>query len=116
MTSKDKAIKIANILDTKKGEDISLLDLTSVSDLADYFVICTAMSKNHVKALIDEVEFELEKIDIKPNTKSYKADDWQVIDYFDVFVHVFTEESRAKYDLEDVWKKAKKIKIGDDNE
>ncbi|MDO5014326.1 MAG: ribosome silencing factor [Clostridia bacterium] len=116
MTSKEKALKIADILGEKKGEEVVLLNLEGLSDLTNYFVVCTAMSNNHVKALIDEVEYEMEKINIIANTKSYKADDWQIIDYFDVIVHVFTASSREKYDLEGVWKNAEFIRAGEDNE
>ena len=81
--------------------------------LADYFVIATGTSSTHVKALADEVEFQLkERHSIATeHTEGYRSNSWILLDYGNVIVHVFTEESRAFYDLDRLWQDGETVDI-----
>ncbi len=104
MTSLEKAYKIKDILDSKKAVDINILHVQDKTVIADYFVIATGTNSTHVKALADEVEFELKKTDILPLSHEGKlSNSWVLIDYGDVIVHVFSKEARDFYELENLW-------------
>lgn len=99
----------------KKGEDISILemDITS-SAFTDYFVICTGKNPRQIQAIADEVELRLKREGTRANqVEGYQQADWILIDYVDFVVHVFSEASRKFYDLERLWKSAKKITLAD---
>lgn len=104
MTSLELAKAATKILDQKKAEDLSVIGIKDISVLADYFVLATGTSSTHVKALADEVEFQLEERGIQPGHKEgYRSNTWILLDYGGVVVHVFTGESRRFYDLDRLW-------------
>ncbi|MBQ1895054.1 MAG: ribosome silencing factor [Clostridiales bacterium] len=105
MDSKEFADKIVEILDSKKGIDIEVLDVADKTTLADYFVICSGNSTTQIKALADEVEFVIKNdLGIYPDhIEGRSGDRWVLIDYKDVVVHVFHPEERANYNLEQLW-------------
>lgn len=90
----------------KKGQDIVVLNLTSVKNsIADYFVICTGSSDTHVDALADSVEKEISII-AKQNLwhrEGKQNKEWILLDYIDVVIHIFKKEIRDFYALEDMW-------------
>ncbi|MEM6915326.1 MAG: ribosome silencing factor [Verrucomicrobiota bacterium] len=96
-----------------QAEDIIVLDLRGISSLADFFVICTATSLPHLKAVNREIRGKTEdSIGEKPRSSEGDADSmWLVIDYVDVVVHVFHEEKRNLYALEDLWSDAPRIEL-----
>ena len=101
---KELALKIARLLDTKKALDLSLLEVTGVTEIADYFVICTGNSSTQVRAFSEEVEFKLKQEGILPlHIEGHQTKSWVVMDYGSVVVHVFDPEARAYYDLERLW-------------
>ncbi|MCH4153283.1 MAG: ribosome silencing factor [Saccharofermentans sp.] len=105
MESKDLAEKIVEILESKKGIDIEIVDVTGKTTLADYFVIASGNSTTQIKALADEVEFILKK-DLNlyaDHVEGRSGDRWILLDYKDVVVHVFHPEERANYSLEKLW-------------
>ena len=99
----------------KKGEDISILEMDkSSSAFTDYFVICTGKNPRQIQAIADEVELRLKKAGTSANqVEGYNRADWVLIDYVDFVVHVFSEASRRFYDLERLWKSAKKLTVAD---
>src|SRR3954469_12798582 len=99
----------------KKGEDISILEMDkSSSAFTDYFVICTGRNPRQVQAIADEVELRLKKAGNAANqVEGYNQADWILIDYVDFVVHVFSEASRKFYDLERLWKSARKLTLDD---
>ena len=78
-----------------------------------YFVIVSGTSNTHVKALADEVEYELTQQGVEPHHIEGRATGWILLDYSSVLVHVFTGESREYYNLERLWQDAKTIDISD---
>lgn len=105
MDSKEMADKIVEILDSKKGIDIEVIDVAEKTTLADYFVICSGNSTTQIKALSDEVEYVLKNdYDIyADHVEGHNSNRWVLIDYKDVVVHVFHPEDRANYDIEKLW-------------
>ncbi len=103
MTSKELLEKIVSILDEKKAEDIVAIETAGITIVADYFVIASATSNPHVKALADDVEDELAKLGVFASHIEGRATGWILLDFNDVIVHVFLNESREYYNLEHLW-------------
>ncbi len=105
--TKEIALAVAKALDGKKGIDIKLLETTEVTTLADYFLICTATSNTHVKTLCDAAEKAAEELG-EPllHREGHRGGTWVLLDFGSLVVHVFTEETRAFYDLERLWNDA----------
>lgn len=91
-----------------QAEDIVILDLRGISSIADFFVICTATSVPHLKAVSRDVRAKTqEAIGEKPRSADGDAASlWMVTDYVDVIVHVFHKDKRELYALEDLWSDA----------
>ena len=113
MTELELAREIVKVLDNKKGMDIKLIEITEHSIVADYFVIVSGTSNTHVKALANEVEYELTQKGIEPNHIEGRATGWILLDYNSVLVHVFTGETREYYNLERLWQDARTIDISE---
>lgn len=95
----------------KKAEEISILELEKGSGaFTDYFVVCSGTNPRQIQAIADEVEERLEKAGMRPtHTEGYKQAEWVLLDYVDFVVHIFSEKARKYYDLERLWKSAKKL-------
>ena len=112
MTAKQLAAVAAKALDGKKGEDIKLIEITDVSTLADYFLICTATSGTHVKALCDAVEEAMDAAgEPMLNREGHRSGTWVLLDFGCLVVHVFTNETRKFYDLERLWSDATPVTL-----
>ncbi len=112
LESREKALKIAEILDSKKAKEIQVLKLADLTTVTDYFVICTGNSVTQVKALADEVEEKLAEMGETPlSIEGYRSAGWVLIDLGDVVVHIFTKEMREFYGLERLWSDAEKEDI-----
>ncbi|HRQ88361.1 MAG TPA: ribosome silencing factor [Bacteroidia bacterium] len=95
------------------AEDIVVLDLRGISNLADFFVICTATSVPHLKAVARDVRHKTEE-EIGETPRSTEGDAnslWVVIDYVDVVVHIFHSDLRDVYCLEDLWSDAPQVPL-----
>lgn len=104
MTSLDMAKEAVRFLDGKKALDLKMIGIQDISVLADYFVLATGTSSTHVKALADEVEFQLKEQGIAPgHMEGYRSNSWILLDYGSVIVHIFTAEARQFYDLDRLW-------------
>jgi ribosome-associated protein len=104
----DLAHTIVNALEDKKAEDIILLDLKGITSFTDYFVICTATSNRMLNALADGViEKTLEAYKRKARIEGKPDAGWLVVDYGDIVVHIFDEDLRRYYKLEELWKEGK---------
>ncbi len=107
--SSDKfASVIARILDDKQGKDIKILNISNISVLADYFVICSSDSSTHVKSLTgyirEKIKEHFNRIPIGEENDSKNR--WNLLDYGDVIVHVLHREERETYALERFWNHA----------
>lgn len=113
MTALEKAKKIASVLDEKKGRAISILKVLEETVITDYFVIATATSSTHLKALCDEVEYKLKEEDnVAPSrVEGYQGGGWILVDYDDVIVHIFDANSRDFFNLEKLWSAAERIEF-----
>ena len=110
MTPKEMALVLAETLDSKKGQDIKVLETGALTTLADYFVICTATSTTQVKALADECEKVMKERGEAPHhIEGHRGGTWVLLDFGCVVVHVFTNETREFYDLERLWNDAQQV-------
>ena len=104
MEARDFAGRVAELILSKKGFDIKILELKEISSVADYFVICSADSFVQVKAIADEIDDKLRDVGIKCQFKEgYNTLNWVLLDYFDVVVHIFKKDVREFYNLEKLW-------------
>jgi len=104
--------KIVKLLDDKKAVNISVLDITGLTTIADYFIIATGNSLIQVKALCDHLEKEMAKEGVRPNLKEgYNTANWILLDYDGIVVHIFYPETRDFYKLEHVWHDAKDVDV-----
>ena len=112
LTPAEIAENIVKALDSKKGEDIKLLKTDGITVLADYFVICTATSGPHIKALADEVDKCLSELGEPPiRREGYRSGSWVLLDFGCVIVHLFQQEAREIYNLERLWSDAVSVDI-----
>ena len=117
----DIAKSIADIasttLDNKKGMDITTLAVADQTILADYFILATGTSNTHVRALADEVEFQLkEQLGIAPDhIEGSSGNSWTLLDYGCVIVNIFTSQARDFYKLERLWN-GTEIRVSEENE
>lgn len=112
MTSKEIVRIACKALDSKKAEDIKVIEISKVSIIADYFIIANGNNAPQVDALVDTVMDELGRNGI--NTKrveGLKSYGWVLLDYGDVVIHIFSKEDRLFYDLERIWKDGKVVTI-----
>ena len=95
----------------KKAEELSLLELEKGSGaFTDYFVLCSGTNPRQIQAIADEVELRLKGAGLRPtHTEGYNQAEWVLLDYVDFVVHVFSEKARKFYDLERLWKSAKRL-------
>jgi ribosome-associated protein len=101
----------------KKAEELSILEMEKGSGaFTDYFVLCSGTNPRQVQAIADEVELRLKKAGLRPtHVEGYRQAEWVLIDYVDFVVHVFSEKARKFYDLERLWKSARRLEPGDLN-
>lgn len=108
MNSREMVNIAYDALDDKKGINITIIDISGVSIVADYFVIAGGSNINQVKALADNVTDEMAKNKIHAkHVEGYNNANWILMDFGDVIVHVFNEDDRLFYDLERIWRDGK---------
>ena len=104
MDAKQLMESAVRILDSKKARDIRVIRVGRLTILGEYFVIAAGGSSTQVKMLADELEYQLEQKGERPhNVEGYKSENWIVLDHSDVIVHIFNEETREFYKLEQLW-------------
>lgn len=104
MTDREEMEIAVKALDSKKAKEIKVLKVDNLTILGNYFVIASATSTTQVKALADEVEYQLGEKGVAPKSiEGMQSKTWIILDYVDVVVHVFLEETRDFYQLEHVW-------------
>ncbi|MCR5509273.1 MAG: ribosome silencing factor [Lachnospiraceae bacterium] len=105
-------LEAVNALNEKKAADPVVIDISGISIMADYFVIATGKNVNQLQAMCENVRNKLAKKGIMPRqTEGYDTANWILMDYGDVIIHIFDEESRSFYDLERIWSDGKDVAI-----
>ncbi len=97
--------KVVRILDDKHGVDITIIDVSTLTSLCKYFIICSGESQVQLKAMAEEVQYRLKHEDkILPiSLEGYPNSGWILLDYFDIIIHLFDLELRDFYRLERLW-------------
>jgi ribosome-associated protein len=104
MDSRRLAATAAQAASSKQAEAIMVIDVRDLITITDYFVICSGASERQVDAIADEVVKELKALSVPPARREGEAGaGWQLIDFVDLVVHVFSEEAREFYRLETLW-------------
>lgn len=109
-TAKAMARIACDALEDKKAVDLTIIDISEISVMADYFIIASGTNRNQVQALADHVEEQLGKAGYTmKQVEGYRTGNWILLDYGDLIVHVFDSENRLFYDLERIWCDGKTI-------
>jgi ribosome-associated protein len=113
MDSKKLALLCRDLAENRKAENIVILDVRKLSSVTDYFVIASGTSEPHLRAIIDEITDKLwQEHQVRPRrVDGGPAAAWQVLDFFDVIVHVMRTDAREKYNLESLWGDAPKAGV-----
>lgn len=112
----DEAVMLAaRAASDKKATDLVLLDLRKVASFTEYFLICTAASTRQAQAISNAVEETLRARAKRPlHIEGYSSAEWILLDYGDFIVHVFGQASRRFYDLERLWRDARRVEVKED--
>ena len=96
----------------KKAQEIFVLELKEIADFTDYFLVCNGTSGRQVQAISDEIERKLRQSGLRPaHVEGYNHAEWVLLDYVDFVVHIFSEKARAFYDLERLWRTARRVPV-----
>ncbi|MGN0450752.1 MAG: ribosome silencing factor [Acutalibacteraceae bacterium] len=101
----------ANALNQKKARELNAVKVADLTVLAEYFLMCTATSSTHVRALADEVEEKLNEAGVSPHHIEGKTTGWIVLDYGSVIIHVFSRDQREFYDLDKMWSDGEQVNL-----
>lgn len=114
--SRERALLCLNASMEKKAKDLIILNVSSVSSFADYFILCSGTSDRQVRAIAAAIQESLKKAEILPlGVEGEEAGRWILLDYDDVIIHVFLESVRTFYDLERLWFETPRAAIPDGN-
>jgi ribosome-associated protein len=105
------AVRLAEIADSKGATEIVVLDMRKLVSYTDYLTICTARNERQARAIGEEVKLLLKSDEglLPAGTVGADGADWIVVDFLDAVLHVFTEDARQRYQLEDLWREAPKV-------
>lgn len=105
------ALTAARLAEENRGRDVVVLDMRELTPMFDYFVIATGTSSRQMRAMSDEIDHGLDDLyGEKPlSSEGYSGTRWFLLDYGDVVVHLFDEETRRFYALEELWGGAKRV-------
>src|SRR6056297_1223699 len=106
--------KAYKALDDQKARDIKLIDVKNVSPITDYMILATAETERHAKKIEENVKKELKKEDLMySHMDGYDTGKWIIMDYFDFLVHIFIQQKREYYDIDNLFRDTEVIKIND---
>jgi ribosome-associated protein len=111
--SENLARHLAELADSKKAEDIVVLDMRGLVAYTDFLAICTARNERQARAVTDEVRLRVkQESGLLPGGVDGGGDaGWTIVDYLDVVLHVFTPEARDRFQLEDLWHEAPRLEL-----
>jgi ribosome-associated protein len=103
---------ILKVLDEKKAENITTLNVKKLTSVTDFFVICTAPSKRHAKALLRYLLEEVrQKLDLKPyGVEGDEEAEWILLDFLSVVIHIMQPDTREFYNLESLWRMTQSLR------
>ncbi len=110
----DATVKLAiECASEKKAFNIKALDLREIASFTEFFIICSGANMRQVQAISDEINERLKKdLSTRPiRIEGYRTGEWVLLDYGDFIVHIFEKEARDFYDLERLWRDAKKVEL-----
>lgn len=114
MTDKELALLGAKLMNTKKAEDVMLIDIQGKATFADYFILATGSSDRQINALTDDIEdLYAEHGLILKSAEGKQGSGWILLDFGDIIVNLFTREMREKYAIEKVWADCPTIEVED---
>ena len=107
------ARRLAEVADSKKAEDIVVLDMRGLVAYTDFLAICTARNERQARAIGDEVRLKVKRdLGLLPAGVDGGGEaGWTILDYLDCVLHVFTSEARDRYQLEDLWREAPRLEL-----
>ena len=112
MEPKELALKVAKLLDDKKAQDVTVIDIGLKASFSDYFIIASGGSERQMSALVDNVEDMLEPLGVFPKSiEGKRTSGWTLMDYGDVVINVMTVDMRQKYNLERIWGDCETLEI-----
>jgi ribosome-associated protein len=108
------ARRLAELADSKGATEIAGLEMRALVSYTDYLVLCTVRNERQARAVVDEVKLRLKNESglLPGGIEGDGAAGWIVLDYLDAVLHVFTEEARRRYALEDLWHEAPRLELG----
>ncbi len=109
--SLERAVAAARVAELNRGRDIAIIDLREMTPIFDYFVLVTGSSRRQLHAISEEIEKVLKRDfgDRRLGIEGYTESHWILLDFGDIVVHMFDDETRAYYDLEQLWGGAKRV-------
>jgi ribosome-associated protein len=115
LQTRQQVARAVKAIEGKKGEDVAILEMDKNSGaFTDYFVVCSGTNPRQIQAIADDVQKQMEEIGQRPNSvEGYTQAEWVLLDYVDFVLHVFSERARKFYDLERLWKSARKLRPAD---
>src|SRR5689334_16639720 len=113
--TRQQVARAVKAIEGKKGEDIVILEMDKNSGaFTDYFVVCSGTNPRQIQAIADDVEKQMAEAGQRPNSlEGYNQAEWVLLDYVDFVLHIFSERSRRFYDLERLWKSARRLNAAD---
>jgi ribosome-associated protein len=111
--SESLARRLAELADSKKAEDIVVLDMRGLVAYTDFLAICTARNERQARGIADEVRVQVksESALLPSGVDGGGEAGWTILDYLDCVLHVFTPEARDRYQLEDLWREAPRLEL-----
>jgi ribosome-associated protein len=115
LETRQQVAQAVKAVEDKKGERVAILEMDRNSGaFTDYFVLCSGTNPRQIQAISDEVERQLALAGRRPTSlEGYNQAEWVLLDYVDFVVHIFSERARQFYDLERLWKSARKLEAAD---
>jgi ribosome-associated protein len=106
----ERAVLCARVAEDNKARDVVVLDMRAITPLFDYVVLATGASRRQIHTLTEEIDAALQRLgDRRSSIEGYEASNWVVQDYGDLVVHVFDQETREYYALEELWPDAPRV-------
>ena len=111
--SEQLARRLAAVADSKKAEDVVVLDMRELVAYTDFLAICTARNERQARAIVDEVRVQVKRESglLPGGVDGGGEAGWTILDYLDCVLHVFTPDARERYGLEDLWRDAPRLEL-----